>query len=528
MAVRALLWSLLLAAAPVKAEPPLPPLPPLTPAQEARLAPVARLAPTSPKAPLLLKGKAGREAGTPELVVNRPALRSLLLRGRFEELTRQLEGFQQAFEAEPAKEAWLTAAAETLGTGEPDLEPLLDAWVASAGDSFAPWLARGAWWVASGWGRRGYATSDETPPEDFAAMHAALGRARRDLRAALAARPRLVVAHALLIRAAMLAGDDAEGERAFAAAAASCPSCLQPRLARMMDLEPRWGGSLERMSEFAEGQAALGVPRFALLRGYPGLARLAELERAEAWEEAFRLADEVVAAGEHCEFYQRRARILLWRRIQDAWPDLKRALELCADEPAVAVTAGRVLQLQRRWSPAATWLRTGLLSAPNDPRARRFLPGVLQGLRGEASRLAGAGEPVQALEAIDLVLELAPEDAAAQAVRDTLLQGRGSAEAATIEALERRHAGNPKDLDALRRLSTALTRGGSADRAEALWTAQLERNPDSGRSHLERARLRDSLGRRDEARADAAQACELGLAEGCALARRLAPPGTAR
>jgi Flp pilus assembly protein TadD len=51
-----------------------------------------------------------------------------------------------------------------------------------------------------------------------------------------------------------------------------------------------------------------------------------------------------------------------------------------------------------------------------------------------------------------------------------------------------------------------------------MWTRYLEANPRDGRAHLERGGAFFHLGRRDEARADAKAACDLGVSEGCARA----------
>lgn len=48
-----------------------------------------------------------------------------------------------------------------------------------------------------------------------------------------------------------------------------------------------------------------------------------------------------------------------------------------------------------------------------------------------------------------------------------------------------------------------------------MWTAYLARHPNEGRAYLERGGANFHLGKRAEARADAAKACELGVSEGC-------------
>ena len=64
---------------------------------------------------LPLRGKEGRDAdGYPTQYVDRPALRSLLSHGKYEELTRYFEAYQAAFEEDPRHEYWPLDAAQAF------------------------------------------------------------------------------------------------------------------------------------------------------------------------------------------------------------------------------------------------------------------------------------------------------------------------------------------------------------------------------------------------------------------------------
>ncbi|WP_426753819.1 hypothetical protein [Myxococcus sp. Y35] len=60
------------------------------------------------------------------------ALRSLLLRRQFEELTQAVEQLQWGMEANPQDEHWMTDGMQALGNGSPDSTELLDAWVVAS------------------------------------------------------------------------------------------------------------------------------------------------------------------------------------------------------------------------------------------------------------------------------------------------------------------------------------------------------------------------------------------------------------
>ena len=83
----------------------------------------------------------------------------------------------------------------------------------------------------------------------------------------------------------------------------------------------------------------------------------------------------------------------------------------------------------------------------------------------------------------------------------------------------------PDDFRAQQRLDYALAAAGDYDRVVATWNDYLLRKPNDGPALLARASAYAQLRRLDEARADASRACDLGVSEGCARARQLAPIG---
>lgn len=66
---------------------------------------------------------------------------------------------------------------------------------------------------------------------------------------------------------------------------------------------------------------------------------------------------------------------------------------------------------------------------------------------------------------------------------------------------------------------------GSVDlRHPQLWNEYLGRHPDEARVYLERSGTYYHLGRTDDARADAQRACDMGITEGCTMAKRFGGP----
>ena len=239
-------------------------------AREQRVTSVVQVAPALLPSKLPLVGPPGSDAdGYPLLAVDRPALRSLLWHGKYRELSSYVEEFQNRTERDWHAEYWILDAAETLGTGEEELLPALDAWVAATPESFAPYLARDSHWVRAAYSLRGSKFAAETPDADFGAMRDALMKGLADLDRALDLRPRLVTALREKINIYIARGQEAERDAAFNAAKLACPHCMQHRVTYMLALRPRWGGSYELMEELAIQERDEQNPRTRFLAGYP-------------------------------------------------------------------------------------------------------------------------------------------------------------------------------------------------------------------------------------------------------------------
>ncbi len=154
-------------------------------------------------------GEPGTDAyGYPLTTADKRGLVSLLRHRRYADLSGYVESFQADFEADFRKEYWPIDALDAFDTADPSLEPLLEEWAKEMPGSFAPHAARGMYFVAVGWSRRGTRWAAETSEAQFAQMRRYHTRARDNLQQALALRPKLVAAYRRLIGIAMAATSD--------------------------------------------------------------------------------------------------------------------------------------------------------------------------------------------------------------------------------------------------------------------------------------------------------------------------------
>jgi tetratricopeptide (TPR) repeat protein len=416
-------------------------------------------------------------------------------------------------------------AADAFGSAEPELRASLDAWAAATPASFAPYLARAAYWRATAHAQRGAKWVRDTPDEDLAAMKdpATLGLA--DAARALSLRPRLVAARRLQIQLGLLASSRAARREAIDGALAACPSCFQVRVTYLFSLTPRWGGTYDEMDSVARAATDLAHPRLRLLGGYADHDRARLLLGEKRLDEARAAIDRATALGDHWEFLVERARIAVARGDVDAAvADLDRAAALRPGLPDILFERAWGRMSQRRWEAAGLDLLAALRAAPTDATGRKMHRTVVDGLVFAAGEAHRAGRRDEALRVIDLAAELSPTDPNVQSRKASIVSGdRASAPAGELPPLEQAVRDRPDDFRAHQQLDHAWARQGQLDRVVAMWSDYLARHPGDGPAHLERGGAYFHQRKLAEAHADASRACDLGVSEGCARKQQLAP-----
>ena len=448
--------------------------------------------------------------------VDKPALRSVFWHRKYAELTRDFEQLEDAFEADPRKEYWPIDAGDAFDSAEPALAAKLDQWVAANADSFAPYLARGAYELAVGEAKRGHEWAKDTPRADLDAMMDPLRRSKADLHRALAMRPKLVAAMRLLIDVDSWVGDEAGKTAMIDRATTSCPACFQVRATYLLMKRPRWGGDYASMDAFASAAPRGLNPRFALLAGYADMDRANVASQRKDYAAATNHIERAMKLGDHWAFFLERGRV---REYQKNWPgalaDFERANELRPDVPEVLFARALALDNLKRDEDAARSLLEGLRVTATDDDARELFPYVVSNLDWYGWDAFKKGRRADALRIYDLAAALAPTQ------RD-LLQRRAyiivGSDHPDIPALQDAVRKNPDDLRLHQQLDYSLAQKRRFPEVVAMWTDYIARHPDEATAYRERGGAYFQMRRVAEARADAAKACDLGDNEGCAHA----------
>jgi tetratricopeptide (TPR) repeat protein len=481
---------------------------------------VLALAPLSAGVPLI--ERPGTDAyGYPLSYVDRVALRGLLARGKYAELSKYIEQFQVDAEADFHKEYFSHECADAFESAEHDLDPNFDAWVQATPDSFAPYLARGVHRFALGFAQRGTDFAAKTAAENFTGMEAGFALAFTDLEHALRINPRLMPARRTEIRIAFTgSAHRAEFNAMCARAFEICPACFQIRVTQQIGLEPRWSGSYEQMAAAARAAKRKLNPRFELLPGYELLDRAEVLVSAKNYQEALALYQRAQALGESSDFLDDLAHDL--ERLKDEPGALKavsRALELRPQRPELLFFRAHLYARAetRNYEAAYKDMVLGLRLDPTDTSGRSTLRYVAQGLDYEAGQAQQRGDNDGALRLLDESMDLYPNRGTEQRRSNVLTSGfHGTAQELT--ALENAATAAPHDFYAHARLDYALSQTAQWQRIATMWAAFIAQNPDEGRAYYERSGTYHQLGQPAPARADAVRACELGVNVACARA----------
>jgi tetratricopeptide (TPR) repeat protein len=455
--------------------------------------------------------------GYPLANVDGVGLRSLMWHSRWDDLDRWFGEYQDAFEADQKCEYWPLDAAMTFGSAEKSLTAKLDAWVEARPSSFAARLARGAHRLGVAWAMRGNQYVGQTHADNLKAMRDEVARAVADLDAAIAMRPKLVTAMHLRMRSISLVGAREEKLAEVVRATKICAGCFAIRASYLINTTPRWGGTYEAMRTFAATCDVKRNARCRWLGGYPDLdqAQLAGL--AKRHDDAAAAIERALVFGDNPTFLGERGEIRLRQeKWEDALADFERALATRSNETSFVFGKAYALVALKRWEPAGVAFLSGLRVDPTDGNAKHMAANVVQGLVYDGWQHHKAGHRDDALRVLDLAAELAPTDREVLSRRAWVILGT---EQPDIPALEAAVVKSPDDLRLHQQLDYALALKSNFARVIELWTGYLARHPEEGRAYLERGGAYFRLGKRDEARADAAKACDLGITEGCARAK---------
>ena len=295
----------------------------------------------------------------------------------------------------------------------------------------------------------------------------------------------------------------------------------------LRDLE-RWSSvGTGGLSEAALIRAGALVVRGCVFQRKVKIKRMRKtlIKAIQIYQSAFHGPNPEAAEGQDYRFHG----LALYLRTEAgqgvAEPALSRALEALHAAVAHGDTTqetfwylGRIYQRQKEWEKAEHFTRRSLALAPSRPSANFTLGEILeaQGRKPEAvqafEKAAGAFAATErfkeALEVLDHIAALVPNDARGQTFRGLVLTALGRYPEA-LAALERGLAQRVDDAWALMTKGRALRLAGRPDDSTRTLRDALERDPNLADAHVELATTLLALGRTEEALQAADRALDL-------------------
>lgn len=224
---------------------------------------------------------------------------------------------------------------------------LTQQWIDNAPESPFANAARGEYLRAVARKVRGGKWARNTPTENMERMSDHIGMALHFYAKALRIEPRLLAVHTSLIHVASLDSRADLGEAAFARGEAIDPGCRYLSMRHMATLQPRWGGSLGAMREYA-GQLAANVsarPLLALNIVMPAFEQGRILAEEKRYAEAVKVFEPAAKLAPYPDLFE-----FLGTNMQysggDDWESLVRLLvayRYSNDEHGAAFARGRLL-----------------------------------------------------------------------------------------------------------------------------------------------------------------------------------------
>ncbi len=455
--------------------------------------------------------------GYPWRLPDKLKLLNLLRLRRFEELDRFFAFYQAEFEKDFRKEYWPDRALSAFYIADGGLEPLFDEWIERQPGSFAAYAARGNYRYKVGWYFRGTEWASETSLQEFRSMGQYMDLAAQDLTRAVELRPRFVAAYRRLSGILNATSATVRDQNAvLLAALKQCRACFLVRAQHIESLRPRWGGSYAAMESFAAGVRSLLAdnPRLRLLEGQADRDRCVTLRERERYDEAHEACDRALEFGDSVDFLVAKSRVLGEEgRHEEALVVLDRALRMAPQEGSV--------RKRRFWSLRKLghdWIAAGeniLLARQLDP-TNKWVSGhvdyMIDKLRYEGDVLSKAGEYAAAADFFTLGLRLAPDD------KDLMHRQAWNQKqlGTTRDDVQLQLDASPDDYELRLRIDHGWAANQRFDLVVIMWDEYIARHPSDPRPFRERAGAKWHLRRLDEAIADMAKACDLGMDTACA------------
>lgn len=458
-----------------------------------------------------------KELGLPEESLIGRKVFNLLRKKKFDELQSLLLGLQADMEKDISGETPLVDAFEGFYIPDPAAYALFSDWLKEYPDQWPALAARGVFFTHLGFEARGEKWIAFTTKKQVDGMVWFFEFAKPDLEKAIELNPKCVPALRGLIAIAATLGDS---PKAVARYGGMYPESYRVRAQGIHFLCPRWGGTYEAMLAYIEESRrhAIVNPRMLQLDGYTLYDKADMLYRGSKNEEALRMTRAAKVMSGNWLYPVLEGRILLaMKNPGQALASFDEAVKSRLNGETISWRATALMELERYEEALADLDRARQI----DPFNERALSGVARGAQELIQKGRAAMESGDFKRA-ENYLKIAPKFSPGSAqvhflMAHTLIKQNRLADA---ERAARRAVGlDPRKFDYTLLLDWLLAQRKDWEGIVGAWNEFLRLEPRNGKAYMERAGARRRNRQPAEAIADLKKACELGVAEACALVR---------
>jgi tetratricopeptide (TPR) repeat protein len=258
--------------------------------------------------------------------------------GKFDAVQALIKTAEDQANADPRNELNLTYAMSVFAIPDPAITDQLKQWAQDTPDSAIAHCARAIALdqaAAHARGEQGGSASS-IPSSDFLEMEKDLNQAMMEADSARALDANLMNSYLIAIDAAKMESDSVAMEEASKRALAKFPLSLQVHTTLIAAMTPKWGGSYDKMDEFAhESQAGVAQnPLLKYLLGFPALEQARDLQVDEKWDQSIPILNHAIEeGGDWAPFYTARGKAFYEvKKYDQAIADFQIANDLMPDQ----------------------------------------------------------------------------------------------------------------------------------------------------------------------------------------------------
>lgn len=280
---------------------------------------------------------------------------SLLRDEKYKELDKLLSSYQALYESDTLNDVFVINGYYSFANSDAKLEFKLNKWIKQMPKSYSAYLSRAIYYKNLGWLSRGYAFAGDTSESQFQNMRNFFILAINDFKIALSLCPKLILAYEGLISISMTFDTPPEANEAILRKAEQFdPASLIIRRRYVLSLQPKWGGSVDKMKTFIkESKEYFNTnPKLKILSGYVPYT-LGDMIRKEDRLKALEYYNQALSYGDHWWFYYTRGLNFYYMdKYNEAVNDFSQALRLNPQDVDVLERRGWVYYKLDRYQEA--------------------------------------------------------------------------------------------------------------------------------------------------------------------------------